>query len=254
MLFPFYREGKCCFLRSCSVQRERRANSQPALLAGSQLRSPLGRARDPRLFFSWTSVSDPVGSTHKNVPAPWRVPMREIARLEASSSLSDTSQLTHSFSQSPLGLARECPGTAGFRAPALGAPGPGFLPRSRGRSPLLGPFSETVSAPLLASSAPGPLDGRPRNFTRNAAEGSRVPAAGSVGAQDARLQGLHPGRPGPRSESPAVSESRSSGPAGSRPPSAALRLLPRRARLRAARGGGPNIILERMKGRTGHHC
>ena len=81
--------------------------------------------------------------------------MREIARLEASSSLSDTSQLTHSFSQSPLGLARECPGTAGFRAPALGAPGPGFLPRSRGRSPLLGPFSETVSAPLLASSAPG---------------------------------------------------------------------------------------------------
>lgn len=69
MLFPkklFRPEGKV------------RELSQPALLAGCQLRSPLERAGDSRLV-SWTSVSDPVGSTHKNVPAPWRVPMGTLA-------------------------------------------------------------------------------------------------------------------------------------------------------------------------------
>ena len=71
-------------------------------------------------------------------------------------------------------------------ARAPGVPGPSFLPRSRGGSPLLDPFSEAVGAPVLASPAPGPLDDQPRNFPTNAAEGSRVPAAGSVGAQDAR--------------------------------------------------------------------
>lgn len=210
MLIPFYRR-KVLFLRSCSVQRERRTRT-PNLPSPTQVpRSPLERARDPRLFFSWTSVSDPVGSTHKNVPAPGGpyagdrasrgelIPQRHLTTYPSILSVPSGS--------SPRIRTRQ------GSSPSTGAPGPGFLPTSRGGSPLLGPFSETVSAPLLASSAPGPLDGSPRNFPRNAAEGSRVPAAGSVGAQDARLQGSPPGRPGPRNENPAVSESRSSGPA-----------------------------------------
>lgn len=135
---------------------------------------------------------------------------------------------THPFSQSPLGLARECPGTAGRQAPALGAPGPGFLPTSRGGSPPPGPLlRDRLSAPLLASSAPGPPGRQPKKLSQERskkAPGSQLLAR--VGAQDARLQGSHPGRPGPRNEILRCLAGRRGPPTQSR------------ARLRAARSGG----------------
>lgn len=118
------------------------------------------------------------------------------------------------------------------RAAGLPACAPSRRPRARPCSPAPPRALRTTrheTSPPAQPRAPGPL-----LLARRL--GTERPPPGSP-----------PGRPGTHSESPGVSEGRVVGARGSRLRSDALRLLPPRARPRAAGDGGLNIILEAEK-------